>query len=58
MMLNCVCRTFLESEVTNAKLRSDLYEKMLKIDRSALTDEEHECQAVTKLRYMQVACPI
>jgi len=47
-------RTFLESEVTNPKLRGDLYDKMVKIDRSALTAEEHSRQAVTKLRYMQV----
>jgi len=51
-------RTFLESEVTNAKLRADLYDKMVKIDRCALTPDEHACQAVTKLRYMQVVHPI
>lgn len=47
-------RTFLESEVKNPALRSDLYEKMVKIDPSAATAEEHDKGAITKLRYMQV----
>jgi len=51
----CICRTFLESEVNNAMLRGDLYDKMVKIDRSVLTAEEHAHQAVTKLRYMKVS---
>ncbi|XP_018319133.1 inositol-trisphosphate 3-kinase homolog isoform X2 [Agrilus planipennis] len=46
-------RTFLESEVENTKARRDLYQKMISIDPSAPTSEEHEIQAVTKLRYMQ-----
>ncbi|XP_054722634.1 inositol-trisphosphate 3-kinase homolog [Uloborus diversus] len=46
-------RTFLESEVENAKARSDLYEKMLKVDPTAPTAEELETKAITKLRYMQ-----
>ncbi|RWS28307.1 inositol-trisphosphate 3-kinase A-like isoform X2, partial [Leptotrombidium deliense] len=45
-------RTFLESEVNNCKARNDLYEKMIKIDASAATPEEHELKAITKLRYM------
>jgi 1D-myo-inositol-triphosphate 3-kinase len=47
-------RTFLESEVKNPALRSDLYEKMVKIDPTAPTEEEHSQGAITKLRYMQV----
>lgn len=46
-------RTFLESEVTNAKSRPDLYQKMIKIDPVAPTSEERSCEAITKLRYMQ-----
>lgn len=45
-------RTFLESEVSNTKARTDLYEKMIKVDASAPTGEEHQNRAVTKLRYM------
>ncbi|KAI9561627.1 hypothetical protein GHT06_012587 [Daphnia sinensis] len=45
-------RTFLESEVTNTTARSDLYQKMVKVDPTAPTREENELQAVTKLRYM------
>ncbi|XP_071541518.1 inositol-trisphosphate 3-kinase homolog isoform X2 [Panulirus ornatus] len=45
-------RTFLESEVSNTKARKDLYEKMIKVDATAPTKEEHEAKAVTKLRYM------
>jgi len=50
-------RTFLESEVSNSKLRGDLYEKMVKIDHSEPSAEEHARRAVTKLRYMQVTYP-
>lgn len=46
------CRTFLESEVSNKTLRPDLYQKMIKVDPTAPTAEEHELQAITKLRYM------
>lgn len=46
-------RTFLESEVSNTKPRSDLFDKMYKIDPSAFTEEELQDKSVTKLRYMQ-----
>ena len=46
-------RTFLESEVQNTQGRHDLYEKMIKIDPSAPTEEEHQQKAVTKLTYMK-----
>lgn len=45
-------RTFLESEVKNCKLRNDLYKKMISVAPDEPTAEEHEQQAVTKLRYM------
>lgn len=45
-------RTFLESEVTNTKLRKDLYEKMVNVAPNEPTIKEHEQKAVTKLRYM------
>lgn len=45
-------RTFLESEVNNTKLRNDLYKKMIAVAPTEPTPEEHEHQAVTKLRYM------
>lgn len=47
------CRTFLESEVMNPVQRKDLYQKMIKLDPSEPSDEEHTSCAVTKLRYMQ-----
>lgn len=47
-------RTFLESEVKNAVTRSDLYTKMVELDPSEPTAEEHAEKAITKLRYMQV----
>lgn len=46
-------RTFLEDEVSNTKARTDLYQKMVKVDSTAPTLEEHEAGAVTKLRYMK-----
>lgn len=45
-------RTFLESEVTNTNLRNDLYKKMIAVAPNEPTAEEHQHQAVTKLRYM------
>ncbi|XP_017075955.2 LOW QUALITY PROTEIN: inositol-trisphosphate 3-kinase homolog [Drosophila eugracilis] len=45
-------RTFLESEVSNATLRPDLYQKMIAVDAGAPTPAEHEARAITKLRYM------
>uniref|UniRef100_A0A1I8FUW0 Kinase n=1 Tax=Macrostomum lignano TaxID=282301 RepID=A0A1I8FUW0_9PLAT len=48
-------RTFLESEVTNPVLRTDLYKKMVELDPNEPTAEEKQHQAVTKLRYMRVA---
>lgn len=45
-------RTFLESEVVNIKLRNDLYNKMIVVAPNEPTLEEHNQQAVTKLRYM------
>lgn len=45
-------RTFLESEVQNSKPRPDLYQKLISVDPSACTDQEHEEKAVTKLTYM------
>lgn len=46
-------RTFLEDEVSNARARTDLYEKMVRLDPAAPTEAEHAARAVTKLRYMQ-----
>lgn len=46
-------RTFLEDEVSNARARADLYEKMVRLDPNAPTEVEHAAGAVTKLRYMQ-----
>lgn len=46
-------RTFLEDEVSNARARTDLYEKMVRLDPNAPTEGEHAAKAVTKLRYMQ-----
>ncbi|XP_077293173.1 inositol 1,4,5-triphosphate kinase 2 isoform X1 [Arctopsyche grandis] len=49
-------RTYLEEELAKAKekpkLRKDMYEKMIQIDPSAPTDEEHRLKGVTKPRYM------
>ncbi|GAB1607832.1 inositol-trisphosphate 3-kinase homolog isoform X2 [Argonauta hians] len=46
-------RTFLESEVINESLRSDLFKKMVMIDPTAPTPQEKQLKALTKLRYMQ-----
>eukprot|EP01062_Namystynia_karyoxenos_P004573 TRINITY_DN11623_c0_g2_i1.p1 TRINITY_DN11623_c0_g2~~TRINITY_DN11623_c0_g2_i1.p1 ORF type:complete len:487 (+),score=114.70 TRINITY_DN11623_c0_g2_i1:79-1461(+) len=45
-------RTFLESECSNAKLRADLYQKLVRLDPNLPTAEERAAGAVTKLRYM------
>lgn len=49
-------RTYLEEELAKAKekpkLRKDMYEKMIQIDATAPTDEEHRLKGVTKPRYM------
>ncbi|XP_053694083.1 inositol-trisphosphate 3-kinase A isoform X1 [Sabethes cyaneus] len=45
-------RTFSENEVSNTKLREDLYKKMIAVDPNAPTAEEHQRKAITKLRYM------
>ncbi|XP_029965258.1 inositol-trisphosphate 3-kinase B-like [Salarias fasciatus] len=49
-------RTYQEEEVIRAHrkatLRSDLYQKMVKIDASAPSTEEHERKGVTKWRYL------
>ncbi|XP_022183831.2 inositol-trisphosphate 3-kinase homolog isoform X2 [Nilaparvata lugens] len=46
-------RTFLETEVQNLASRPDLYLKMVALDPTAPTPEEHASKSVTKLRYMQ-----
>ncbi|KAI4893706.1 hypothetical protein NFI96_012161 [Prochilodus magdalenae] len=50
-------RTYLEEEIvkarTKASLRTDMYQKMMKVDPTVPTEEEHERKGVTKLRYMQ-----
>lgn len=45
-------RTFLEQEASSPTQRSDLYEKMIRVDPTEPTAEEHACKSVTKLRYM------
>ena len=45
-------RTFLEQEASCPTERSDLYDKMVKIDASEPTPEENAKKSVTKLRYM------
>ncbi|XP_053361173.1 inositol-trisphosphate 3-kinase B [Clarias gariepinus] len=50
-------RTFQEEEIvkarTKASIRTDMYQKMVKVDPTAPTEEEHTQRGVTKLRYMQ-----
>ncbi|GLH15433.1 Kinase [Gryllus bimaculatus] len=49
-------RTYLEEELAKAKekpkLRKDMYDKMIQIDKDAPTEEEHRLKGVTKPRYM------
>jgi len=52
MDLKLGTRTFLESEVMNSKPRADLFQKLLKLDPSSLTEEEVARGWITKLRYM------
>jgi hypothetical protein len=46
-------RTYLESQVSDPKLRADLYQKLVKLDKNAPTEEERSAQKCTKLRYLQ-----
>ncbi|KAF3693988.1 Inositol-trisphosphate 3-kinase B [Channa argus] len=50
-------RTYQVEELTKAQskatLRSDMYQKMVKIDPSAPSEEEHAKKGVTKWRYLQ-----
>uniref|UniRef100_A0A674CHU9 Kinase n=1 Tax=Salmo trutta TaxID=8032 RepID=A0A674CHU9_SALTR len=50
-------RTYQEEELTKSHtkptLRNDMYQKMVKVDPTALTVEEHEQRGVTKWRYLQ-----
>ncbi|XP_058506561.1 inositol-trisphosphate 3-kinase B-like [Solea solea] len=50
-------RTYQEEELVKAQikatLRSDMYQKMVKIDPAALSEEEHAQSGVTKWRYLQ-----
>ncbi|XP_031158919.1 inositol-trisphosphate 3-kinase A [Sander lucioperca] len=50
-------RTYQEEELITARtkstLRSDMYQKMMKIDPTALSAEEHAQKGVTKCRYLQ-----
>jgi len=45
-------RSFAEDEIVSKKSRPDLYMRMMKIDATEPTDEEHEAQAITKYRWM------
>ena len=48
-------RTYLEEELAKAKekpkLRKDMYEKMIAVDPTAPTEEEHRLKGITKPRY-------
>ncbi|XP_053487641.1 inositol-trisphosphate 3-kinase B isoform X1 [Ictalurus furcatus] len=50
-------RTYQEEEIvkarTKASIRRDMYQKMVKVDPTAPTEEEHARRGVTKLHYMQ-----
>mmetsp|Transcript_34349 Transcript_34349/g.80398 ORF Transcript_34349/g.80398 Transcript_34349/m.80398 type:complete len:459 (-) Transcript_34349:105-1481(-) len=45
-------RSFGEEEVHSEKQRPDLYKRMVELDPSAPTPEEHRAQAITKYRWM------
>eukprot|EP00406_Dinophysis_acuminata_P000256 CAMPEP_0179212886 /NCGR_PEP_ID=MMETSP0797-20121207/1356_1 /TAXON_ID=47934 /ORGANISM="Dinophysis acuminata, Strain DAEP01" /LENGTH=358 /DNA_ID=CAMNT_0020918551 /DNA_START=1 /DNA_END=1078 /DNA_ORIENTATION=- len=45
-------RSFGESEVTNTKLRPDLYQRLAALDPDAPTEEERKAEACTKYRWM------
>jgi len=49
-------RTFLEEELekasSNPKLRKDMFEKMIKVNPEAPTEEEKQHKGITKARYM------
>lgn len=50
------CRTYCEDELANAlreaKLRHDMYSKMIEVDIDEPTNEENKIKAITKPRYM------
>jgi len=46
------CRSFSEKEVTDAKPRADLYEKLLKLNPDLLTEDERKLGAIAKHKYM------
>lgn len=56
-LLPALCRTYLEEELEKARqqpcLRHDMYDKMMEVDPSAPTLEEHAQRGVLKPRYMQ-----
>lgn len=47
-------RTFLESECSNAKLRPDLFDRMVDMYPWEVTADEHTAKAITKHRWMTV----
>jgi len=47
-------RTFLEMECNNSKLRPDLYQRMLKLFPSQVTEDDRLNQGITKLRWMNL----
>jgi len=46
-------RSFAEDEASRAKLRPDLYQRLVKLDSHAVTEEERKAGACTKFRWMQ-----